>query len=198
MKNNFKLLYNPFNQIAGWKAFFIGTVVVIATVIVGHYSSVVYPGALDAKLAANITLIKAFLYQLIGLSSLILIFYLSALLFAKGTRFQDIAGTVTFARYPYLFIAILGFFVSDNTLIDVSAALKSGNLYEMSQVFPKAISFMVVSLLMIPFVIWFIALLYNAFRVSTGLKGVKCALVFTASLIIAEIVSLIIIALVVL
>jgi hypothetical protein len=51
-----------------------------------------------------------------------------------------------------------------------------------------------VGLLIIPFIIWTVALMYNAYSTSVNLKGQKAGWSFAVSLIIAEILSKIIIA----
>lgn len=130
--------------------------------------------------------------QFIGLFSLVIVFYLIALVFAKGIRFQDILGTITLARLPYFFISLLGLLVNKELVDEMDVLLVEGNLSELSQAFSSAASIIIVALLMVPFVIWFIALLYNAFRVSTGLKGVRCVALFILGVLVAEILSIVV------
>lgn len=191
MKNKFKLLYNPFDQIAGWKAFIIGIIIILLTVVIGNLNCAYYPGALDAKLAPDVPLSIAIQVQGIGLVSLVLIFYLAALIFAKGTRFQDILGTVTLSRFPYLFISLLGFLVDEDKLRAMNNAMMEGRIGDITSSVMDNVGMIVASLLMLPFIIWFIALLYNAFRVSTGLKGAKCVFLFIGAVIVAEVVSIV-------
>jgi len=47
---------------------------------------------------------------------------------------------------------------------------------------------MVFSLLSLLVLVWTIALLFNAFKVSTNMKGVRCGLVFTAIILASEII----------
>lgn len=191
MNNIAKSLINPFDRIAGWKSFFIGIAIVVATVVVGWQSSICFRGVLDAKTVYKLDLNWALYCQFISLAALVGVFYLAALLFARGTRFQDILGTITFSRFPYLFIALLGFLSSDAELTKINEVVSSGNVNELLSYFTTNIKQILLPILMIPFVVWSIILLYNAFKVSTGLKGSKCGVVFTTSLILAEIISLI-------
>ncbi|WP_101690834.1 YIP1 family protein [Dysgonomonas massiliensis] len=191
MNNIAKALINPFDRIAGWKSFFIGIAIVVATVVVGWQSSICFRGALDAKTVYELDFDWALYCQFISLAALVGVFYLAALLFARGTRFQDILGTITFSRFPYLFIALLGFLSTDAELAEMNQVVSSGNVSELLSYLTTNIKQILLPILMIPFLIWSIVLLYNAFRVSTGLKGAKCGVVFTTSLILAEIISLI-------
>lgn len=188
MKNNHwgTLLINPFTRIAGWKAFVIGAITVCLTVVIGRYTNIHFPGALDVKFSTGITLGTAFLVQGIGLASLVLFLYIAALIFAKGTRFQDILGTVTLSRFPMLIIAVLGVIVNENSINGLMDVLLGKVVFDISEYW----GFIVCSLLMIPIVIWQLVLMYNAFSVSTGMKGAKCVLIYIGTIFVAEIVSL--------
>lgn len=190
MKNSkLNLLVNPFNKIAGWKAFGIGLAIWVAATCAGYLSKIGFDGAIDIHYIPTLTLSKAFIYQIVGVVSIVGVFYLSALIFAKGTRFQDILGTSLFARYPYIFATLSGLLMPD---IDFNEIAKQAILNPQSGIDITGIQvlqLLVATLLMVAVSVWFIALLYNAFRVSTGLKGGKCIGVFVVSLLVAEIVS---------
>ena len=192
MKNKLQMFYNPFERIAGWKAFYIGLIIVCLTVLIGLFSNVCFPGVLDAKIVVNLGLIDAFIFQFIGLISLVLFFYLSSLIFAKNVRLQDILGAVLLARFPYFFVSLLGFLIQAETILLFDNAIRTGNIEDLAVVL-SSFGFILVTILMIPFIIWFIVLLYNGFRVSTGLRGGKCIFVFIGSVLIAEIASLLLV-----
>lgn len=179
-------LINPFKRIAGCNAFIPGIIIVCLTVVIGYYNNVHFPGALDVKLSIGKSLELAFLVQGIGLASLIVVMYMAALIFARGTRFQDILGTITLSRYPLLLIAIAGVMVSENSIINIAGII----LKYQSFVISENIGLILCTILMIPIVIWQLVLMYNAFSVSTGMKGSKCIVIYAGSLIIAEIISI--------
>lgn len=191
MKNSlWSLLVNPFTHIAGWKAFVLGIIIVCVTVLIGYFSNIYFPGALDVKVTTRVSLKSAYVFQMIGLASLVLVMYLSSLIFAKRTRFQDILGTVTLSRFPLFFTALSGFLVEEDCINNLAQlVLDRSTAFNISDY----VGFIIVMLLMIPVVIWQIALLYNAFKVSTGMKGGKCIVVFIGSVILAEIISIILI-----
>jgi len=182
-KINWSFLINPFTKIAGWQAFAIGIVIVAATVLVGYTNNIYFPGLLSVKMPSNITLANAFLFQFIGLASIVILMYLSALIFAKNIRFQDILGTVTLSRAPFLILAALGFIVgeiSESSMID---SIKDGTFN-----LTNHIGLFIFGLLCILFCIWVIALLYNAFKVSTGIRNNRI-LIFIAVIILSEILA---------
>lgn len=181
------LLINPFTRIAGWKAFMLGIVIVCVTVVIGSYTNIHFPGALDVKFATNISLNSAFIGQGIGLLSLVGLLYVAALIFARDTRFQDILGTITLSRFPMLLIVIFGAMVNKDSIDNLMNVVLGKNPFLLSDYW----GFILCSLLMIPIIIWQLVLMYNAFSVSTGLKGGKSVLIYICAVIVAEIVSIV-------
>lgn len=191
MKNKFTFLFNPFVRIAGWKAFGIGIVILIAATYIGTINGVCFPGVIDVKFTSGVHPVNAFVYQVIGLLSVMVVMYLAALVFARGTRLQDVIGTTTLAHYPYLFIALFGFLSNREVVGNIEEAAKTLNMAELVSIFQDNIMLIVSALLIIPFSIWYIVLLYNAFSVSTGLKGGKAIAIYIGILFIAEIISIV-------
>jgi hypothetical protein len=112
------------------------------------------------------------------------IFYIASLILSKTkSRFVDMGGTVALARYPYLFVSIIAFAVpslNPDALMDF-ANIPKGELIEL----------VLAGLLMLLCTIWFITLLFNAFTVSSNLKGRRAVWGFICSLILAEILSMV-------
>ena len=187
MKNKWKWIYNPFEFIAGWKAFGIGILILCVTTVIGYFGSMVFYG-IQAKAVPHITWNMAFSLQFLGLAVTVLIMYITALIFAKHVRFQDILGTITLAKYPLLFIAVISL-VFGNTLSSVDINKFISQDFTIFDIAPLLL-FGIISII---FIVWNIALLYNAFRVSSNLKGVKCAVLFTAALFLSEIIILVLV-----
>ena len=192
MNRNWTWVYNPFKKIAGWKAFGIGIVILCFATMIGYFGNTVFYG-ISAKTVPSVTWFKAFSLQGIGLAVTVLVMWIVALLAARRVRFQDILGTVTLAKYPLVLSAIMALAFSKwlNELVNI--LLSSANIQEMMEFFTNlTISdyalFMVYSIASLLFLVWTIALLFNAFRVSTNLKGGKCSLLFIVSLLISEII----------
>ena len=185
IKMKFKNLINPFTYIAGWQAFGIGIAFVLLMGVVGSLSGVYFDGALDAHLSKRGNFYHSFLFLGIDIVCVTLFMWIAALFFSKNVRLIDMLGTMTLSKAPMLIVACMGFMVSEEMVFSLS-----GN--------PLAIltmpSLIVFSMLIIPFIVWSIALMYNAFKVSSGMKGNRTIFVFIAALLLAEIVSKIIIA----
>lgn len=173
------LLFNPFDKIAGKNAALFGMLFLILIGIIGCFTNMVFPATLDAKYNPAITNTIGVLLLLQSSLVTVFIFWISGILFSKSVRFIDILGTILFAKCPYILIAVTGIFGSSlMTLISGESS-------------PRDILWISISLLItIPSIILYVILLFNAFKVSTGLKTPKLGFVFTFTLLIAEIVSL--------
>jgi hypothetical protein len=190
MKNKWELSCNPFTKIAGWKAFAIGAVVVCATVMTGYYNNAYFTG-LQMKAGVHLSLWQCFLIQLTGLLSIILLMYLVSLFLVKRVRLLDIAGTVLLSRFPYLFIALL-VFCFNPTLQSIHEKLQENSSVEaLSGMFSTSAYMLLLlfAVLMVLLLVWHIALLYHAFKVSTGIKGRKTGVLLTGIIILSEIIT---------
>ena len=186
MNSKWKWVYNPFEKVAGWKAFGIGILLLAMTTIVGYWGNMVFYG-LQAKVVPTVTWSMVFSLQGLGLAVLVVVMYLTALVFAKHVRFQDILGTVTLAKYPLFLMALSRLAFGKTVVSDVNQLINSEFSFLL---FGPLIVFGLFALLLL---IWEIALLYNAFKVSTNLKGVKCGVLFSAILVVSEIIIIVLV-----
>lgn len=185
-KSDWKLLYNPFTRIAGWKAFFMGLPIVCLTVILGWLTGTMAYG-LEVKAVGGFELWRGFYFTGTGIACTVAVMYLTGSIFSKGVRFQDILGTVTLARTPYLLSPLMGVFMNKDFMESFEAGIQAGDLGVIDW------SGMALSgIFMISVSVWAVAMLYHAFRVSTDLKGPKCTLLFILSLLVSEIIMLVI------
>jgi len=200
MNRNWKWVYNPFEQFAGWKAFGIGVIILCIATVIGYFGNTVFYG-ISIKIVSSVTWGKVFLLQGLGLAVTVAVIWTIALLSAKNVRFQDILGTVTLAKYPLILPAImfLAFSKRLNEITDI--IMSAANIQEILEitsiltVMDYAL-FVVIAIVSILILVWTIALLFNAFRVSTNLKGTKCALLFVAIMLISEILLQVIISII--
>ena len=172
-------IINPFTHIAGGKALIIGLFIQLLAVFIGNMKKVHFDGALDMHAGPEFTLLQDFLLWGISIVSLILVLYIGGLILAKNFRFIDLAGTVLLARTPLVISMITTFFVK----IPSAEAIMTNPLIVMT------IPFLIFSILSLVLMIWFIALLYNAYKVSVGLPTDKAVISFIISIVIAEIIS---------
>jgi hypothetical protein len=196
MKNKWELIYNPFTKIAGWKAFAVGVVIVCATVVIGYWNDAYFTG-IQMKAGKNLGPAHCFIIQTAGLLSMVALMYLVSLFFTKRVRFQDILGTVTLARYPYLFLALSMFYFNPKILPVTEKLLEtaaSGG--EISNALLSVTDYLLLllfALFALLLIVWSMALLYHAFKVSTGIKGYKTAVLLTGIILVSETVTFIII-----
>lgn len=188
-----QLLFNPFTKTAGIKAFAIGMLFLLLSSFLAGLFGARYDGVLDMHLTAKSSFLKALYDNLINVASLTFFFYLFALIFTgTRTRFVDILGTVTLARFPMALIPLtnIGNF-------NYEMGVKMTEIQNPPHTFPLTITetiFLVLSVLFILLVIvWYVVLLYRAYAVSTNLKGGKMVGSFIVGLLLAEVCSKILI-----
>lgn len=184
MKNNrLSLLVNPFTRIAGLQAFGLGLLFVALMGFVGASSGVAFDGVFDMHLFKN-TVAQAFTFLGIDVLSLVLVMWVVGLVTSKNFRFIDILGTMILARAPFLLLAIFGYFVEAP---DLNAIMKD------PYVILQSTTFLVMMVFTMPVMVWCIALMFNALKVSCDLKGSRLTIAFIIGLFVSEIIAKILI-----
>jgi hypothetical protein len=167
-----KWLINPFERIAGWQSLVIGVCIMALTAVAGKFSHVAFDGVLDIHAGTTFDLPASFAMQAVDFLALFLTMWLAGIFFSKTrTRAIDLAGTMALARAPMLPVALICF-------LPVAPA----SPYDI----PRLIALLFISL---PFIVWMIALMYNAYSVSCNVKGTRAILSVIGALAIADIVS---------
>ena len=177
-------MFNPFTRIAGWQAFGLGLVFVLITGITGSFSNVAFDGVIDMHLVQKLTVAHSFQFIAIDILSVVAIMTFTGFIISKEFRIIDILGTMTLSKAPLIIFAIAGFFTVSP---DMNEILK--NPYIVFQ----SVSFIIVSILSIPVVIWSIILMFNALKISCGIKGNKLGIAFIIAILASEIISKIVI-----
>ena len=170
--NQYKWLFNPFLYIAGAKALLIGWIAMLLASVVAYFSKTHFDGAIDIHFGAGGNYSFFLAEQFIAWISLSMLFYPIGLIFSKSKiRLIDVAGTMAMARVITLPVSFMGFLpiypvnLDDPTILILSIIVT-----------------------LVP-AIWMIALMFNAFVVSTNIRGAKATACFTTGLISAEILS---------
>jgi len=167
-----KWLFNPFIYVAGEKALFIGLAAMLAASVVSYFSKTHFDGAIDIHFGASGKYLWFLGEQLIAWLSVVAVFYPLGLIFSKSRiRLIDVAGTLAMARVVTLPVALMGFLP----------------IYPVSLDNPVKLMLSVI-LTIIP-AIWMIALMFNAFSISTNIKQGKAVACFIGGLLVAEILS---------
>ncbi len=185
-----KTIFNPFKYVAGAKALILGILIILITAYIGFLSNTHFPDLISVKLWSDFPVLY---YVLQGLSNWLIfstILYLCAIIFSTSSiRAIDIFGTQALARFPYLIAAFIGF--SDSiikfgkyTLWKYFKIGEQISLSTSSAVIAVSILFLVLLL-----TIWLVVLMYNAFKVSSNLKGTKSVVLFVIVFIVTVIVT---------
>ena len=163
-----KILINPFERIAGWKALAIGLCFISLTAILGNMNHLLFDRITYVTFRPH-TLGIAFYAQAINLIILSLVMWIAGKIFSKSKiRVIDIIGTMALSRAPLLLIALVGF-------LPFFPVITS----DLSQL-------IILNLLCLLPTIWMVALMYRAYLVSCNINATRGILSFVGALIIAE------------
>lgn len=185
-KITWNLLFNPFSKIAGWQAFALGLVFVLITGLLGAYANIAYDGVIDVHLTESLTVKDSFVILAIDIVSAVGVFFIAGLVISRHVRFVDILGTMILARAPLIILSMIGLFIEP-------LSLSVDEILDNPMALFRNTGIILFSVICIPILIWFITLMFNAFKVSSGAKGAKLIMAFIIGLIIAEIISKILI-----
>ena len=183
-----KWLFNPFVYVAGTKALVIGWMAMLVTAVVCNFSNAHFDGVIDMHAGHASPAYVYFMEASIDWAVPVVLFFIAGRIFSRSSvRLIDIAGTLALSRWVTIFPALLAFGIHTPAVAPVTIPdlIKS--------ITPTAIAFGLISFL---FMIWMIALMYNAFTTSCNLKGSKAIMSFIVALLISEILSKVILALI--
>jgi len=193
--NVWSYLFSPFKYIAGKESLFIGIGVLAILFILGYWTKTHFNGVLDihyACLTKDYPISVHALYALISWGSLIIILYPMARIFSPSSvRLIDIAGTSAMARFPFILAGLWG--LNSN----IHLCLENVDLSDRDSImaaFQDDIGILIYTFFITLLIMaWHIRILYNAYSVSSNLKGARGGWSFAIGLIISEIVSLLLI-----
>jgi hypothetical protein len=168
------LVLNPFQRIAGEKALLWGVAGIGLTVLFCSITRIHFNGYIHLGLATeNIHFLTLLLENLIIWLLPAILFYLTGLILSKSKiRLIDVLGTFAFAQLPLLVIPLFGFFPSFKYLMGVTT------FDEQMLQNPDFITGTILSVLTLPFVVWNIIWLFQAYKTSCNLKGWKLGVSF--------------------
>lgn len=185
-----KQFFNPFETIAGSKALLFGTILIILTGLIGYSAGVHFPDPISVKVYYGLPLWIHIIQGIINFILLGSILYLASMIISKSkVRAIDIYGTQAFARIPFILSAALGLIPSNGKVIKYLIDVYVKHVEPASVSTLDWVIFSAITIITLLVVIWAIALMYNAFKVSANVKGVKSGLTFTLSLILSLIAA---------
>ncbi len=169
-----ELMFNPFKKWAGSIALGAGLLTICLAAFIGSLNNLHFDGVLDAHVGMPGTLGLFVVESLMDWLILGIVFLICGLVLSQSRpRAIDILGTQALARWPMVFVALLSF-MPGLEVADVTNISKE---------------LIVFGLLALLFTIWMVALMFNAYKVSTNLKGAKLIVSFIAGLMAAEVIS---------
>lgn len=177
-----QVLFNPFRKIAGFKALILGIAIMTLSAVIAYFSHCHFDGIIDVHIWVEKSIALYFIEFLIDWGAVVILFYLAGKMLSHAHfRFLDIAGTAALARFPCFFVALIAFGIPE---------MKPADFQNLQTVpLKKLIELIAAGLLTVVFIIWVIALLYQAFKISCNLKGRRAVWGFIVALLIAEILS---------
>ncbi|MBA3898636.1 MAG: hypothetical protein H0X62_00250 [Bacteroidetes bacterium] len=184
-------MFKPFEKVAGFKALYIGLLLILLTGVTGYFAGLNFDGVLDAHfLKTELSLASHLLEGIINWLSLSVLILISGLIFS-GSKFRiiDVFGTQALARWPMVFLAIVAIVVPYETVTQYIMWKATGVGEE---VFPQTIDiilFALFSIISILVIVWMVVLMYRAYSISCNIKGTKGVISFIVALILAEILS---------
>lgn len=172
-------LINPFLFIAGPRSLIFGLLIILLTSIIGFYSHTYFPDIISIKVGAEFSLQHLIVQNLLTCFVVSTLFYLSSIILSKSSvRMVDVYGTQALARFPYLIASFTGFSGALNAYgkYMLWTLTQKGEPIELSTIEKTT----AISLIIFSFglSIWLITWMFNAFKISTNLKGAKLILTF--------------------
>ena len=168
----FKLIFNPFERIAGYEALVIGIIGIAVSSLLSFLTKTHANGMLNYGPGSDNEFWVFAVENIVRWLVPAMIFYVSGFIFTKShIRIVEVLGTTAFAKLP-LVAAMALFFtppMRDILSIDASSLNSVRAIVENINI----VALMFVSSLLLFFIVWSFIWLYNAMSVSCNLKGVK-------------------------
>jgi hypothetical protein len=182
------LLFKPFEKYSEKTLLLTGFIFTIAGSFIAYTMNIRFDGVFDVHIVPNAIFYQTLIDNLINLFCLFTFLYFSAKYINKKTRMIDILTTSMVARIPLYLIPLFNI----NKLVSKAGeeVIKFSKPELISQI--SFFSWLIIipfSVITILFLVWYISLLYNGFKVASNAKGKTPIFLFTASLLVAEILS---------
>ncbi len=177
-------LYRPMDFLSTRGTWVAAIAVTVATLLVTRLG-IRFDGALDLHQAIRT---PRWSTALLDVANGVLVtggvLWLVSLAVTRSVRLVDVVLAVAIARVAIVFGAIAAWLVLPDARVVREAVLAA-----LTKNAPMDPSLMFASLLLPPFLVWFIVLLYQGFRSSTGLQGPRAGIAFALGIFVAEAVT---------
>jgi hypothetical protein len=177
---SWRFLISPYDQLSTQTAWLIAAAVVIGSVAASRLG-IRFDGALDMqKVSEAPSLFLAIFDNINAIAVTGCLMWLSSLLANKQGRIVDFVVFIAIARVPLVIAGVLlGALMPppEEILAQASANQLNVGLILLSVI------------LALPSLVWFLVLLFQAFKISSGMKGIRLGISFTVAILAAEIAT---------
>jgi hypothetical protein len=182
------LLFKPFEKYSEKTLLSVGVIFTLIGSFAAYTFNVRFDGVFDVHIISNTLFYQALLDNLVNLFCLIIFLYLSTKYINRKTRLIDIITTSMVARVPFYLLP----FLNINGVIEKASEdiIQFANPELISQISSSNLLIITVfGVITILFLVWYISLLFNGFKVASNAKGKISIILFILSLLFAEILS---------
>jgi hypothetical protein len=182
------LLFKPFEKYSEKTLLSVGVIFTLIGSFAAYTFNVRFDGVFDVHIISNTLFYQALLDNLVNIFCLIIFLYLSTKYINRKTRLIDIITTSMVARVPFYLLP----FLNINGVIEKASEdiIQFANPELISQISSSNLLIITVfGVITILFLVWYISLLFNGFKVASNAKGKISIILFILSLLFAEILS---------
>lgn len=180
-----KRIVNPFVYLGGGRALAWGIVGLLATAALATWSGQTFRGIVSVGYG-DWPLWKTTVAQLLIWGVFATLLYAAGLLLSKSRiRAIDVYGTNLFARLPFVLLFALASLTSIRDYLD---SIRTLNFDQLEMALPP-VSVLLFALAALFVLVWYFTWTYNAFAVSTNLRGGRAAVSFIVCYVLAEVLS---------
>lgn len=182
-------LFNPFYYVAGGKALVIGLCIILAASLLASISNSHFDGVLDFHSGFKAPVWAPIIEGLFNWLCLSVFLYMMGLILVGfRARAIDVFGTQALARWPTLGMALIALIPAFQRATAAIAA--NPDPQAIANIPPGDMAILAIAgFLILPLVIWMVALMYRAYAVSCNIKGAKAIVTFIIALFLAEAAS---------
>jgi hypothetical protein len=180
-----KTVFNPFEKYSEIRLFVFGLVLTVAGSWAAYYFNGRFDGAIDYHFRPDVKITEPLLDNAINTLSLFLFLFLLAKIINSKTRIIDILNTVLIARIPFY---LLPFFNAGGTLAKAIDTLDVNNPSAI-QASPALTLVLLMGFAAIGFLVWFVILLYNGFKIASNSKKNIHKVYFAIAILAAELLA---------
>jgi hypothetical protein len=182
------LLFKPFEKYSEKTLLSVGVIFTLIGSFAAYTFNVRFDGVFDVHIISNTLFYQALLDNLVNIFCLIIFLYLSTKYINRKTRLIDILTTSMVARVPFYLLP----FLNINGVIEKASEdiIQFANPELISQISSSNLLIIIVfGVITILFLVWYVSLLFNGFKVASNAKGKISIILFILSLLFAEILS---------